>query len=55
MESADQITHLIALDDEINPETGLDVFKADPEFAAHEDSYKQIKYVLAQSPLKPVS
>ena len=27
VEESDQITHLIALDEEINPETGLDVFK----------------------------
>ena len=27
MEEADQITHLVGLDEEINPETGLDVFK----------------------------
>lgn len=27
MDEEDQITHMIALDEEIDPETGLDVFK----------------------------
>ena len=27
VEESDQITHLIGLDEDINPETGLDVFK----------------------------
>ena len=45
MEENDQITHLIALDDEINAEMNLDVFKYDPEYTKNEEKYKEIKYV----------
>ena len=44
MEENDQITHLIALDDEINAEMNLDVFKYDPEYTKNEEKYKEIKY-----------
>ena len=46
VEENDQITHLIALDDEINAEMNLDVFKYDPEYTKNEEKYKEIKYVV---------
>jgi hypothetical protein len=38
----DQITHEISLDDAPDPQTGLDVFKVDPEYDEHEKQYKAI-------------
>eukprot|EP00730_Choanoeca_flexa_P019206 TRINITY_DN9375_c0_g1_i1.p1 TRINITY_DN9375_c0_g1~~TRINITY_DN9375_c0_g1_i1.p1 ORF type:complete len:883 (+),score=172.91 TRINITY_DN9375_c0_g1_i1:61-2709(+) len=43
IEESDQITHLIALDEDINPETGLDVFKFDDDYEGNEERYKEIK------------
>ncbi|EDQ88994.1 uncharacterized protein MONBRDRAFT_32571 [Monosiga brevicollis MX1] len=43
VEEADQITHTVSLDEEINPETGLDVFKYDPDYELNEERYKEIK------------
>ena len=41
VDSADQLTHDMALDAEnLKAEPGLDVFKADPEYAAHEKEYE---------------
>ena len=41
MDSADQLTHDMALDAEnLKAEAGLDVFKPDPEYAAHEKEYE---------------
>ncbi|GAX83732.1 hypothetical protein CEUSTIGMA_g11157.t1 [Chlamydomonas eustigma] len=42
VEAEDQITHEIALDDVPDPQTGLDVFKVDPEYDEHEKQYKAI-------------
>lgn len=43
VEEEDQITHQISLDDELKVEEGLNIFKADPEFEANEEKYRQIK------------
>ena len=41
VDSADQLTHDMALDAEnLKAEAGLDVFKPDPEYAAHEKEYE---------------
>jgi len=41
VDSADQLTHDMALDAEnLKAEPGLDVFKADPEYTAHEKEYE---------------
>ncbi|KAL0675897.1 hypothetical protein Bca4012_003878 [Brassica carinata] len=39
----EQVTHIISLFDEIDPETSLDVFKPDPEFHQNERKYEQLK------------
>ena len=38
----DQITHQMELEDTPDPQTGLDVFKLDPEYDEHEKQYKAI-------------
>jgi pre-mRNA-splicing factor CWC22 len=43
VEEEDQITHYIMLDDELEVEDGLNVFKFDPEFGQHEEEYETIK------------
>lgn len=43
VQEADQITHLLSLGDEFNSEDILNVFQADPDFAANEEKYKAIK------------
>ena len=43
VDEADQTTHLLSLDDTIDPETKLDVFKLDPNFQESEDKYNEIK------------
>jgi pre-mRNA-splicing factor CWC22 len=43
VEEDEQITHYIALDDELDNEEGLDVFKLDAEFEANEEKYREIK------------
>ncbi|TKY87880.1 hypothetical protein EX895_003461 [Sporisorium graminicola] len=43
VEEDDQITHRISLDDQLNVEEGLNVFKKDPEFIENEDRYRAIK------------
>ncbi len=43
MEEDDQITHYLALDDDLNLEDGLDVFKYDPDYEQNEEKYKEIK------------
>lgn len=43
VDSSDQITHEISLDDELNAEQNLDVFKYDAEFVANEEAYELIK------------
>nr|CDI53110.1 probable Pre-mRNA splicing factor cwc22 [Melanopsichium pennsylvanicum 4] len=39
----DQITHHISLDDQLNVEEGLNVFKIDAEFVENEERYRSIK------------
>ncbi|KAG8954745.1 pre-mRNA-splicing factor cwc22 [Tulasnella sp. 424] len=39
----DQITHQISLDDELQVQDGLNVFKPDPDFVENEQKYKEIK------------
>ncbi|SPO27541.1 related to Pre-mRNA splicing factor cwc22 [Ustilago trichophora] len=43
VEEDDQITHRISLDDQLNVEEGLNVFKKDPEFVENEERYRSIK------------
>ncbi|XP_021719609.1 pre-mRNA-splicing factor CWC22 homolog [Chenopodium quinoa] len=39
----DQLTHEMSLEDEIDPETGLDIFKQDPNFVENEKKYEELK------------
>ncbi|CAH8391370.1 unnamed protein product [Eruca vesicaria subsp. sativa] len=39
----EKVTHVISLFDEIDPETSLDVYKADPEFHQNEKKYEKLK------------
>ncbi|VDM85178.1 unnamed protein product [Strongylus vulgaris] len=39
----DQITHTLSLEDAINPENELNVFKLDPEFEKNEKQYEEIR------------
>ncbi|MCJ1353484.1 MAG: pre-mRNA-splicing factor cwc22 [Icmadophila ericetorum] len=43
VEEEDQVTHRISLDDEINVQDGLNVFKFDPEWEENEEKYKKLK------------
>jgi pre-mRNA-splicing factor CWC22 len=43
VEEEDQITHRTGLDDEIDVQDGLNVFKYDPEWEEHEEAYKRLK------------
>ncbi|MCJ1309157.1 pre-mRNA-splicing factor cwc22 [Agyrium rufum] len=43
VEEEDQITHQLGLDDEIDVQDGLNVFKFDPEWEKHEEAYKKLK------------
>lgn len=43
VEEEDQITHRTSLDDEIEVQDGLNVFKFDPEWEEHEAAYKKLK------------
>ncbi|KAK5202174.1 pre-mRNA-splicing factor cwc22 [Cryomyces antarcticus] len=43
VEEEDQITHRPGLDDEIDVQDGLNIFKFDPEWEANEEAYKQLK------------
>lgn len=43
VEEEDQITHYVSLDDELDPQDSLNVFKVDPEFMENEEKYSQIK------------
>ena len=42
-EEDDRITHEIALDDDLDPESKHDYFRKDPEYALNEKAYEQIK------------
>lgn len=43
VEEEDQITHRTSLDDEIDVQDGLNVFKFDPEWEEHEEAYRKLK------------
>ncbi|KAI9724836.1 MAG: pre-mRNA-splicing factor cwc22 [Candelaria pacifica] len=43
VEEEDQITHRTGLEDEIDVQDGLNVFKFDGEWQEHEDAYKKLK------------
>jgi pre-mRNA-splicing factor CWC22 len=43
VEEEDQITHRVGLDDEIETQDGLNIFKFDSEWEEHEDAYKKMK------------
>jgi pre-mRNA-splicing factor CWC22 len=43
VETSDQITHEISLEDALDPQMALDVFKEDPEFTLHEQEYAAIR------------
>ena len=43
VEEEDQITHQIGLDDEIEVQDSLNVFRFDPEWEEHEDAYRKLK------------
>ncbi|KAF2141936.1 uncharacterized protein K452DRAFT_249646 [Aplosporella prunicola CBS 121167] len=43
VEEEDQITHRPGLDDELEVQDGLNIFKYDAEWQEHEDAYKQLK------------
>ncbi|KAI9707435.1 MAG: pre-mRNA-splicing factor cwc22 [Candelina mexicana] len=43
VEEEDQITHRTGLEDEIDVQDGLNVFKFDAEWQKHEDAYKKLK------------
>ncbi|ESZ97652.1 pre-mRNA-splicing factor cwc22 [Sclerotinia borealis F-4128] len=43
VEEEDQITHRTALDDEIDVQDGLNIFKFDPEWEQNEELYKRLK------------
>lgn len=43
VEEEDQITHRTGLEDEIDVQDGLNVFKFDPEWEEHEEAYKRLK------------
>ncbi|KAI9668703.1 MAG: pre-mRNA-splicing factor cwc22 [Trizodia sp. TS-e1964] len=43
VEEEDQITHSLGLDDELDVQDGLNVFKLDPEWQKHEDEYKKLR------------
>lgn len=43
VEEEDQITHRLGLDDEIETQDGLNIFKFDAEWQEHEDAYKKLK------------
>lgn len=43
VEEEDQITHQIGLDDEIDVQDGLNIFRFDEQYQEHEDAYKKLK------------
>ena len=50
MEEDDQIVHELSLDDQLQAEATLDIFKADPEYEANERKYADVrKEILGES------
>jgi pre-mRNA-splicing factor CWC22 len=43
VEEEDQITHRTGLDDDIDVQDGLNIFKFDPEWEKHEEAYRRLK------------
>ncbi|KAE9595118.1 hypothetical protein Lal_00041272 [Lupinus albus] len=43
VEQEDQLTHEVSLDEEIDPEISLDIFKPDPNFPENERRYEDLK------------
>ncbi|KAJ5574462.1 hypothetical protein VI817_005073 [Penicillium citrinum] len=43
VEEEDQITHRLGLDDELETQDTLNIFKFDPEWEQHEEAYKKLK------------
>lgn len=43
VEQEDQLTHEVSLDEEIDPEISLDIFKPDPNFLENERRYEELK------------
>ncbi|XP_044508980.1 pre-mRNA-splicing factor CWC22 homolog [Mangifera indica] len=43
VEQEDQFTHEISLDDKVEPEITLDIFKPDPQFLENEKRYEELK------------
>jgi pre-mRNA-splicing factor CWC22 len=43
VEEEDQVTHRVGLDDEIDVQDGLNIFKFDPEWEEHEEAYRKLK------------
>lgn len=43
VEQEDQFTHELSLEDEIDQEINLDIFKPDPQFLEHEKAYENLK------------
>ncbi|KAE9591905.1 putative initiation factor eIF-4 gamma, MA3 [Lupinus albus] len=43
VEQEDQLTHEVSLDEEIDPEISLDIFKPDPNFPENEKRYEDLK------------
>ncbi|WVY94619.1 hypothetical protein V8G54_033707 [Vigna mungo] len=43
VEQEDQLTHEVSLDEEIDPEISLDIFKPDPNFLENEKRYEDLK------------
>lgn len=43
VEEEDQITHQIGLEDDIDIQDALNIFKVDPEWEEHEEAYKKLK------------
>ncbi|VDM56740.1 unnamed protein product [Angiostrongylus costaricensis] len=43
IDEEDQITHTISLEDAVNPENELNIFKMDPDFSKNEEQYEEIR------------
>jgi len=43
VDADDQITHELSLDDQLEPEAGLDIFHVDPQFGEHEEQWASLK------------
>ncbi|KAF7815665.1 pre-mRNA-splicing factor CWC22-like protein [Senna tora] len=43
VEQEDQLTHEVSLDEEIDPEISLDIFKQDPNFLENEKRYEEVR------------